>query len=355
MAVELTLPSTPVALAPGVATRVPVELRNSAAAPLDVRISVARGRASGWASVDPPTATIGAWATATVDVVLQAPHDQPPSASLVPFTVHAEDAASGATAGFATGLLTVAVPVPVRGQLAARPGAPYVFDLRLANDGDYPADVRITAKLDPPAGSAEAQPPAARLEGRQSLSVAVRARPSRPLIGTARQYAVVVTVHDGGDLDRRPLLSAVGTGTRKPRLPNWVAATTAIALALGATAAVALSGVRLPLPGRNRVTPPPPTAPAAAPAAPVTRPFALVDVFPHQGTDGGRAAADAQSAKLQAAGMPVRVVDSLTSDDLADDGAGFWVLLQDGFASADAAREFCTQWQAVAPKCTVTP
>lgn len=353
MPVELTLPSTPVALAPGVPTRVPVELRNTQPAPLDVRISVARGRASGWASVEPPTATIGAGATATVDVVLQAPPDQPPSASLVPFTVHAEDARSGAPAGFATGLLTVAVPVPVRGQLTARTGKQHMFDLLLGNDGDYPADVRITAKLDPPAGSASAQPEAARVEAHTSLLAAVRAKPSRPLMGTARQYAVVVTVHDGADLDRRPLLTAVATGTRKPRLPNWVAATIAILLALGATAAVAFSGVRVPLPGRNRAAPQQPAAQPPA-AVQVVRPYAMVDVFPHQGADGGRASADAQKARFEAAGMPVRLVDSLASDELADDGAGFWVLLKDGFGSPAEAQAFCTQWRTIAPKCFVT-
>ena len=53
-------------------------------------------------------------------------------------------------------------------------------------------------------------------------------------------------------------------------------------------------------------------------------------------------------------GMPVRLVDSLGSDVLADEGTGFWVLLQDGFASAQAAQAFCTQWRVVAPKCQVT-
>ncbi|MEU7904700.1 hypothetical protein [Actinoplanes sp. NPDC049118] len=353
---ELTLPATPVTLPPGVAVRVPVALHNPSLAARDVRITIARGRASGWASVDPPTATLAAGATATVDVVLQAPADQPPSASLVPFTVHAEDTASGATAGFATGLLTVALPVPVTGDLTPRPGAAQTFDLRLGNDGGLAADVRISAKLDPPGGSAEARPEAARIDAGASLSVVLRARPTRPLVGAPRPYALIVTVHDGAGEDRRPLLTAVGTGTRRPRLPNWAAGTAAVVLALGATAAVAVSGVRMPLPGRDRAAPPP-SAAASAPvaAAAVGRPFVLVDVFPHRGADGGRAAADAQRAKLAAAGMPLRMVDSLASDELADDGAGFWVLLHDGFASPGAAQEFCTQWRAVAPKCTVTP
>ncbi|MET8153865.1 hypothetical protein ACIBSW_08060 [Actinoplanes sp. NPDC049668] len=353
---EVTLPATPVTLPPGVAVRVPVTLRNPSLAAREVRITVARGRASGWASVDPPTATVAPGATATVEVVLRAPADQPPSASLVPFTVRAEDTAGGTTAGFATGLLTVAVPVPVTGDLTPRPGAAQTFDLRLSNAGGYPADLRISATLDPPGGSAEARPEAARLEAGASLPVVLQARPSRPLMGAPRPYAVIVSVYDGAGEDRRPLLTAVGTGTRRPRLPGWAAGTVAVLLALGATAAVAFSGLRLPLPGRDRAAAPPGAA-ASTPvaAAPVGRPFVLVDAFPHRGADGGQAAAEARRAKLAAAGMQVRLVDSLASDELADDGAGSWVLLHDGFASPGAAQAFCARWRTVAPKCAVTP
>jgi hypothetical protein len=349
--VELSLPATPVRLPPGVAVRVPVTLRNPSLARRDVRITVARGRACGWASVEPPTLTLGPGATATVDVVLRAPADQPPSASLVPFTVQAEDTAGGAIAGFATGLLTVALSVPVHGDLVPRPGAGQTFELRLGNDGDYPVDVRFGATLDPPGGDVEARPEAARMEAGASLSVVLHARPSRPLTGAPRPYAVIVAVHDDGGEDRSPLLTAVGTGTRRPLVPNWAAGTAAVVLALGATAAIAISGVRLQLPGRH----PSERPPSAAGPAPVGRPFVQVDAFPHRGADGGRAAADAQRARLTGAGMPVRMVDSLASDELADDGTGFWVLLHDGFASADAAQAFCAQWRAVAPKCAVTP
>lgn len=343
---ELTLPATPVRLPPGVAVRVPVGLRNPGPAPREVRITVARGRASGWAAGDPPTVTLDPGATATVDVVLRAPPGQPPGAALVPFTVQAEDASGGAIAGFATGLLTVALSVPVTGDLVPRPGAGQTFDLRLGNDGDYPVDVRLSAALDPPGGGAEARPEAARLEAGASLSVVVHARPTRPLAGEPRPYALIVSVHDGRGEDRGPLLTAVGTGTRRPLVPSWAAGTAAVVLALGATAAIGISGVRLPLPGRH---------PGERPSSPVGRPFVQVDAFAHRGADGGRAAADAQRARLAEAGMPVRVVDSLASDELADDGTGYWVLLHDGFASADAARAFCAQWRAVAPKCAVTP
>jgi hypothetical protein len=351
---ELKLQPTPVTLAPGVATRVPVELFNRATTPLGVRVSVARGRASGWASVDPADVTVDGGATTTVEVVLAPPADQPPSGSMVPFTVHATETATGEPAGFATGLLTVAVPVPVTGELVARPGEAHAYDLRLANDGDAPAPVRVEVELDPPLGSVTAEPAAVPLGPREARTVAVRARPARPFLGTPKPYFVVVAVRDAHDPDRPPLVRATGSGKRRPRVANWAAGTAAILLALGATAAVAFSGVRLPLPGSRREVPAT-TPPVPAAAATVGRPYALIDVFPHRGADGGRASAEAARTRLADAGMPVRLVDSLTSEVLADQGTGFWVLLQDGFATPEAAQAFCTQWRIVAPKCTVTP
>jgi hypothetical protein len=347
---EFRLRSTPITLAPGVATRIPVELHNRAADPVAVRVSVARGRAASWAQVEPADVTIDGGGTAAVDVVLQAPAEQPPSPALVPFTVHAVEAATGEPAGFATGLLTVAVPVPVTGDLAARGDREHTFDLRLVNDGDAPAPVRVAAELDPPAGSVTVEPQAVQLEPGGSATAVVRARPARPVLGGPKPYFVVVTVTDAHDPDRPPLLSATGTGTRKPRVASWMAGTAAIVLALGATAAVALSGVRLPLPGSGRAAAPAPTPTVVA----VGRPYALIEVFPQGGGDGDRAAAEAARDRLAAAGMPVKLVDSLTSEVLADGRTGFWVLLQDGFPTAEAAQAYCTQWMSVAPKCRVT-
>lgn len=353
MDVELTLPAAPVSLAPGVPTRVPVQVRNPYAQPLRLRIYLARGRAAGWATIEPPEISLEPGEETTVEVVLQTPAQQPPSRSLVPFTVHAEEAETGDPAGFATALLTVALPVPVAGELITRRGGRHAYDLRLTNDTRAPAPIRITAELDPPAGSVTAEPGALQLEPGGAVSVAVQARPARPLMGAPKPYAVVVTVKDAYDPERAPFLTEVATGTRKPRVSSLVATIGAIMLALGATAAIALSGVRMPLPGRHKATAAAVATTAPTPAT-VRRPYALIDVFPHSGADGGKAAAEAARAKLAAQGMPVRLVDSLSSDELADSGAGFWVLLQDGFGTVADAQAFCTQWRSVAPKCAVT-
>ncbi len=53
--------------------------------------------------------------------------------------------------------------------------------------------------------------------------------------------------------------------------------------------------------------------------------------------------------------MPVRLVDSTTTDSIPDTGGGLWVLLHDGFASIDEARQFCDRYRAIAPKCNAVP
>lgn len=350
MDVELTLPDEPVALAPGVPTRVPVRLRNPYAQPIDLRLYLARGRAAAWATVDPGELRLAPGESAEVAVVLQTPPEQPPSSSLVPFTVHAEELETGEPAGYATALLKVALPVPVTGELSAR-REKHVYDLRLVNETRYTAPLRITAQLDPPSGSASVQPDAVLLEPGAAAIVAVRARPGRPLTGQAKKFALVVKVSDAYDAERAPYLTEVATGRRKPRVPTFVLGTLAVLIALGATATIALTRDRDLLPfGKGKGAGP------DQPVAQVTvgRPYALIDVFPHRGADGGKADADAAKARLDAQGMPVRLVDSLASDVLADDGAGFWVLLQDGFAGTAQAEAFCARWRSVAPKCQVT-
>jgi hypothetical protein len=357
--VELTLPDEPVALAPGVPTRVPVRLRNPYAQHLDLRIFLARGRAAGWATVDPADVSLGPGETAEIEVVLQTPPEQPPSTSLVPFTVHAEESATGEPAGFATALLKVALPVPVTGELTERTGHKHAYDLRLVNDTRMPAPLRITAQLDPPAGATTVQPDAVLLEPGTTATVAVTAKPKRPLTGSAKSFALVVKVVDVYDADREPYLTEVAKGTRKPRVPTFVVGTIAVLVALGATAGIALNGggrhSLLSLRGKAAATTTA-TAPGAAPIAPVTvgRPYALIEVFPHKGADGGKAGAEAEKARLAAQGMPLRLVDSLASDVLSDEDGGFWVLLQDGFSGPDQAEAYCAQWRIVAPKCKVT-
>jgi hypothetical protein len=350
--VELTLPTAPVTLAPGVPTRVPAQVRNPYAQPLRLRAYLARGRASGWATVDPPVLELGPGETAEIGVVLQTPPTQPPSASLVPFTLHVEEAETGDPAGFATALLTIAMPVPVAGELVTRTDRRFTYDLRLANKTRAAVPLRISAALEPAGGRTTVRPEAVLLEPGAWVTVAVRAKPKPPLSGRPRRFDLVVKVQDAYDAERVPYLTEVATGTRRPRVSTRMAAVTAVLLVLGGTAAIAYTRDKLPFVGG----PDPKSSTAAAPAAATVRkPYALLEVFPHRGADGGKADAEAAQARFAAAGMPVRLVDSLSSDVLADEGAGFWVLLQDGFSSTADAQAYCNQWRPLAPKCAVTP
>jgi hypothetical protein len=301
--------------------------------------------------VDPPSLSLAPGETAEVGVVLQTPPEQPPSSSLVPFTVHAEEASTGEPAGFATALLKVALPVPVTGSLAAR-REKGTYDLWLANDTQRAAPLRITAQLDPPAGSVQVEPDAVLLEPGTNAQVTVRAKPGRPITGQPRSWALVVKVSDVYDAEREPDLTQVATGRSKPLVRALVLASVAALICVAAAAAIALNGGGKGLfsfGGKNAAT----TTPAVAPAT-VNRPYALIEVFPHRGADGGRAAAQAEQQKLAAQGMPVRLVDSLASDVLSDEQGGFYVLLQDGFQGTAQAEAYCAQWRAVAPKCRVT-
>ena len=78
----------------------------------------------------------------------------------------------------------------------------------------------------------------------------------------------------------------------------------------------------------------------------------MVDSRP-QLAPADRAAAEATLAQLTAVGLPVRLVDSKTSDEIADGTNGFWVVLRDGFASAAEADDFCARYQGVTPQCEV--
>jgi hypothetical protein len=73
---------------------------------------------------------------------------------------------------------------------------------------------------------------------------------------------------------------------------------------------------------------------------------------PVDDTVNGRSAARL-TEKLQAAGVPARLVDSRQSDQLNDGLAGLLVVLQDGFPNRATATAECAARRAVAPSCVV--
>jgi hypothetical protein len=351
--VAVTIPQTPFTLVPGEETRIPVELRNDTAEQVSVRVSVAPSRAGAWAPPDPSAIALAPGAQGTVELPFRPPPGTPVAAALLPFTVQVEDLRYGAVLGRATGLVTVSAPEHLAATLTAEPGGRGTvhFVLDLCNRGAALLTVRLAARLDPPGAPVVVEPPIVALPGGQSTTVRVRARPKPRLVGSASLYAVEVDCHDVTDDGAPPLATAEATGRVPPRLGRTPAAVLAVFLLVAVMSAAVLIGGVVDLPGRGRT--PPASAPPAA--TQVRRPYALIDVFPRHDGPGGRADAEALLARLTAAGMTVRLVDSTTSDDVADGDAGLWVLLRDGMSSMDEVRAYCDRYRAIAPKCDVVP
>lgn len=352
MDVEISAPQTPVTVVPGTESRAEIGVHNRSSAPISVRLSVAPSRAGAWARIDAPSVALAAGERTTLEIAFRPPADVPPTATLLPFTVRGEDLTYGVPAGRATGLVSVAAPRRLDASLTREPAArgPVEYTLRLANLGDAALTLRLEAELDPP-GRIAVEPATVDIPGGQVVNTAVRVRPRVPLVGSPTRYVVVVACRDAvADPDAPPLATVDDDGMVRPRLgrrPAGVLATTLLVLAaLGAV----LVGTDVRLPGRGPAT----AATTAPPAEQVRRPYALVDVFPQRDATG-RSAAEAALARLTAAGMPVRLVDSTTSDVVADGDGGLWVLLQDGLASVEEARGYCDRYRSVAPKCDVVP
>lgn len=351
MDVEIILPQAPVALVPGVPAQVRVEVRNRSATPLSVRLTVQPNRAGSWARIDAPTLTLAPGDGGTVDVGFHPPADVPPAATVLPFTVRADDPRYGVPVGRATGLVTVTPARRLTAVLSREPArrGTVPFSLSLVNLDTTNLALRLGTRLDPP-GQVTVEPTVVELPPGGTGTARLRVRPRGALIGAQTRYVLTVTCHDiKADEDAPPVATAEEDGLAPPRLGRRPAAVlgTVLLVLLAATAVV--FGGRIDLPGRGVA------GSTAPPPAPVSRPYALVDVFPQQGGTDGRAAADATLARLAAAGMPVRLVDSTTSDQVADGQGGLWVLLQDGLGTVEATRAYCDRYRAVAPKCDVVP
>jgi hypothetical protein len=162
-------------------------------------------------------------------------------------------------------------------------------------------------------------------------------------------YAVVVACRDAAaGSDAEPMTTVEETGKLKPRLGRRPATALVVVVLLLATAGGVLVGRGVDLPWRGR----PGLNPPGKTLSPVARPYALVDVFPRR--DGLASAQDAYN-RLTAAGMPLKMIDSTTSDEVGDGQDGLWVLLSDGFPSVAEATAFCDRYRTIAPKCEVIP
>lgn len=342
MDVEIAVPNVPPALTPGARTKVPVELHNASGAAVRVRLSVTQSRVGDWAVVEPATADLPPGGHLRADVVFEPPAGTPAGAALLPFTVRVDDADSARRLGSATGLVQVADGATVEATLT--PEAAGRFALWLRNRGTGAVSLALTARVEPGGGHAEVEPAGVELEPGRTATARVTARPRRRLVGGPAAYGVSVTGDDrsGG----REVLTVRADATAPARSGVPLAVVLVVVLLAAGVAGAWFGGIRLP--GREPAAP----APTATAGGEVRRPYVMVDAFP-QLDPSFRARADTSLARLTAAGLQVRLVDSRQSAEIADGTSGFWVLLRDGFGSVDEANRFCTTHRGVTPRCEV--
>jgi hypothetical protein len=348
MDVEISVPPTPVVLTPGDETRTRIEVYNLSSAPLEVRLSVARSRAAAWSQAEPPVLDLAAGDRAESEIVFRPPDDAPPTSALQPFTVQAEDVRYGVVAGRGTGLLTIEVAKRLTASLTHETNTR--LRLSVTNHGHTPLTLTLEARVDPPHAHVHVEPSVLDVPRGATASAQVEVRPRGPLVGSQTRYAVSVSGRDAAAETRTPLVTVDDAVTVGPQVSRR-----AVKALLTVLVILALAGAvwwRLAPRLQGQAGP----APAATSAkTDVRRPYALIAVFPRQEGPNGRGAAEATLARLKQAGMPVRLVDSTTTDSVADVGGGLWVLLQDGFASVDEAQRFCDKYRALAPKCNAVP
>jgi hypothetical protein len=359
--VELGLPRTPVAVVPGTETRVPVELTNEGIDDVEVRLALARGRASSWVRADPDRVELPSGESASVELVFSPPKTLAISKGLQPFTVLAEDPRTSTVVGRATGLLTISAPRYLAATLTDGKRLRKPVALEVTNSGPSAVTVLIEPRLEPDAGKVSVKPTVLDVQPGEPATAQIRVRPKRRFSGPPTKYALVVDCSDIADETEGapPLVSTEIDRMNRSRLgrrtPTVLAVVLIVAMTVGA---VVYLGWKPRIPTFLRTASgkaPAATTPARPPAPQVRRPYVLIDVFPQSGADRGKPQADAALAALKAAGMSPRLIDASGGVVVAGRQGQLWVILQDGFASIEEARGYCDQFRPVAPKCEAVP
>jgi hypothetical protein len=349
MDIRIGIPPEPVDLAPGARARVRVELTNESTSDTWVRLAVAGGRAGAWGSLQPRTVSLAGGGSQVVDLVFRRPAGSATAGSatagtLMPYAVQAEDL-DGRPVARATGLLALTAPERLRATLhRTATGRPVRLTLSLVNTGTDRLAVTIEPSLRPQGGTVRVEPATVEVPAGGTAAALVEVRPAALVVGSSLPYALRLACRDAtAPGDAPPLATVEDSGRSPPRLSRLAVAGLAGVLVLAVAGAVQLGGLA-DLTGRQS---PPETVD-------VRPPYALVAVFPRDG-GAGRTAAEAELARLTAAAMPARLVDSTASDLVADGRDGLFVLLQDGFASVADAEAYCDRFRATAPACNVVP
>jgi hypothetical protein len=331
----------------GEESRIPVTAHNPGTAEEHYRFEIL-GDVARWARIEPRYVPgVPGGGQTRVELVLRPPVDAP--AGTTPFAVRCVSLADPNRCAVVEGDVVVGasrdVDVAVTPVTAAgRRSGHYL--VTAANRGRAPAQVRLSGS-DPRRELGFAVVPGEfTLEGGETETSYVSVRPRHPKLlgGTVSHPFVVEHRGPSGAVDRlpqrfeqRPVLGAL-TGTL------------AALLVLGI---VALGGL-LAWPSLHH-----PGAATAASSAPASgnvlhRSYVVWAATPV--ADLGNQGAPARLvAKLQAAGIAARIVDTRTSPQLAQTAQPAYLVVQDGFADVAAAQAACTAHRDIAPACFAVP
>jgi hypothetical protein len=309
------------------------------------------GEAARWAQVEPRHVAVPPdGADQVVEVVFRPPHAAATEELRMAFGVRAYAVDDRDRAAVVEGeLLVTAVPdltASIEPAAAAgRWGAGY--RVRFEHSGRVPVALRVVAADTPRALRYAVAPAQVTVAPGHGAQVLVSVRPRAPkLLGAPVRHAFTVD-------HRADTGSSAGRSTavfeQRAVLPTAVAATLAVlVVALLVGVALVGSGSRTPAPAAAPTAGPVPTA-----AAPDPVQGFLVLYGPPTPVDdvAGRGLAERFLARLRAAGVDARIVDSRDSAQLDDGPRGLLVVLRDGFPDRAAAEVECARHRDVAPRC----
>jgi hypothetical protein len=327
-------------------SRIPVTVHNPGAGEEHYRVEIL-GDAARWSRIEPRYLPgVPGGGHATIELVLRPPSDAP--AGTTPFAVRCVSLVDPTRCAVAEGDVVVGasrdVDVAVTAVAAAgRRSGHYL--VAVANRGRAPAPVRLSGS-DPrrELGFALAPRELTVDDGETGTSY-LSVRPRHPkLVGRAVTHPFVVEHHGpGGAVDRLP--------QRFEQRPVLGPLTGSLA-ALLVAAAVALGGV-LAWPSLHHTASPTATAETSAPASGgVLRGAYVIWSFTPFGDVGNQNDPTRQVARLRAAGIPARIVDTRTSPQLSTSRLPGFLVVQDGYPDLAAAQAACTAHRDIAPACS---
>lgn len=331
----------------GEESRIPVTSHNPGAAEEHYRFEVL-GDVARWSRIEPRYVPgVAAGGQTTVELVLRPPVDAP--AGRTPFAVRCVSLADPSRAAVVEGDVVVGasrdVDVAVTAVAASgRRSGQYL--VTAANRGRAPAPVRLSGS-DPRRELGFAVVPGEfDLESGETSTAYLSVRPRHPkLIGGSVAHPFVVE-HRGptGAVDRLPQRFE-----QRPVL-GPVTGTLAALLVLGA---VVLGGLlawpSLHHPGTASAASSAPASGGALHGSYVVWSLTPVADIANQGFPARLL------AKLQAAGVQARIVDTRTSPQLAQTAVPSFLVVQDGFRDVTAAQAACTAHRDLAPACFAVP